>query len=229
MKKFLYIIALGLIFVLMQGCAVSNPITKAQAYDKMYSEKPIAILVMPPINRSTNVEAKGYFHSTLCVPLANAGYYVIPPFLSMEMLKKESAYDAELFLDAPVNKFGEYFGADVALFTIIHRWDKSALAAKVYVDIEYILKSTKTNEVIFSRIGHITYDASVSSGSGGLLGALVDMAASAISTALTQYVSVARSCNSYTLSDLPAGKYSPNHELDGTNNAGLKDFKVTLR
>jgi len=46
---------------------------------------------MPPINKSTNVEAKEYFHSTMNIPIANAGYYVIPPFLSMEILKKESA------------------------------------------------------------------------------------------------------------------------------------------
>ena len=72
---------------------------------------------MPPINRSTNVEAKEYFHSTLIVPLANQGYYVIPPFLSMEILKRESAYDAELFLNSTLSKFGEVFGADIVLFT----------------------------------------------------------------------------------------------------------------
>jgi hypothetical protein len=195
----------------------------------MYDEKPLTILLMPPINRSTNVEAKEYFHSTLNVPIANAGFYVIPTFLSMEILKKESAYDAELFLNSPLTMFGEVFGADLALFTIIHKWDKSGLAAKVYVEVEYIFKSTKTNEIVYTRKGDITYDASVSSGGAfGVWGALADIALSAINTAATQYVDVARVCNACTFKDLPAGKYSPFYGTDGEQLAGKREFKKTL-
>ncbi|WP_262504982.1 DUF799 domain-containing protein [Saccharicrinis fermentans] len=194
----------------------------------MYDQKPLAVLLMPPINKSTNVEAKEYFHSTLNVPLANAGYYVIPPFLSMEILKKESAYDSELFLNGSLNKFGEVFGADVALFTIINKWDKSALASKIYVEVEYILKSISTNEIIYQRKGNITYDTSIASSGGGLAGALVSMAASAINTAATNYMVVARAANSYTFKDIPSGKYSPDYGTDGDLPAGLKDFSVRL-
>jgi len=227
MKKIL--IVAGILSLLLNSCSTTKIATRKDLYGGLYTEKPISVLVMPPINRSTNVEAKEYFHSTLCVPLANAGYYVLPPLLSMEMLKKESAYDAELFLDNSVNKFGDYFGADVALFTIIHKWDKAPIAAKVYVGIEYILKSTKTNEVLFSRYGHITYDASIQSSGGGLAGALISMAASAINTALTEHIKVARACNTYSLNVLPSGKYNPNYELDGDMPGGLKEFSVTLR
>ncbi|MCX6258452.1 MAG: DUF799 family lipoprotein [Bacteroidia bacterium] len=212
----------------LYSCTSTEPIAKSVAYKGMYDEKPISILIMSPINRSTCVEAKEYFHSTLNVPLDNAGFYVIPPFLSMEILKNESAYDAEMFINSPLNKFAEVFGADLALFTIIHKWDKSGLAAKVYVEVEYVLKSTKTNEVVFTRKGDITYDASVNSGTGGLAGALTSMAASAINTALTKYVDVARKCNSYTFKDLPAGKYSPNYGLDRDELIGKKEFKVSL-
>ncbi|MDR3297347.1 MAG: DUF799 domain-containing protein [Prevotellaceae bacterium] len=214
--------------IFLSACALQQPILKSVAYKGMYDEKPVAILLMPPINRSTEVEAKEYFHSTLLVPIANAGYYVVPPFLSMEILKRESAYDAELFLNTPLNKFGEVFGADLALFTVIHKWDKSKLAAKVYVEIEYIFKSVKTNEIVYSRKGNVTYDASVNTGVGGGIGLLANVVASAINTALTQYVDVARSCNAYTFKDLPAGVYSPVYNLDGSEVAGKKDFSVTL-
>ncbi len=226
MKKFLYLI--GIIAITVTSCKVTEPIAKKEAYKAMYSEKPLAILLMPPINRSTNVEAKEYFHSTLNVPIANAGYYVIPPFLSMEILKKESAYDSELFLDGSLKKFGEIFGADVALFTVINKWDKASLAANVYVEVEYIFKSVVTNEIIYQRKADVTYNASVSTGVGGIYGALADIAASAINTAATKYVNVARVCNAYTFSDLPAGKYSPNNGTDGDLPAGAKEFKVTL-
>ena len=228
MKKFL--ISIGIAGILLTSCSVTKPTaTRMNMYGGLYDEKPISVLIMPPINKSTNVEAKEYFHSTLCVPLANAGYYVIPPFLSMEMLKKESAYDAELFLNESINKFGDFFDADVALFTIIHKWDKAPIAAKVYVDIEYILKSTKTNEVLFSRYGHITYDATIQSNNGGLAGALISMAASALNTALTDQIKIARTCNTYSLSVLPRGKYDPNYELDGDLSGGSKEFSVTLK
>ncbi len=213
---------------ILQGCTTTAPVTKMAAYSGMYAERPVSVLIMPPINRSTNVEAKEYFHSTLLVPLANAGFYVVPPFLSMEILKRESAYDSELFLESPLTKFGDVFGADLALFTIIHRWDKSGLAASVFVEVEYLLKSVRTNEVLYTRRGNVTYDTSVSSGAGGVLGALVDLAASAINTAVTKYVDVARACNAYTFKDLPAGKYSPRYGVDSLQVAGPKEFQVML-
>ena len=226
MKKILFLILVAVAF--LSSCTTTTPIAKSVAYKGMYKEKPLTILLMPPINRSTNVEAKEYFHSTLNVPIANAGFYVIPTFLSMEILKNESAYDAELFVDGPLTKFGDLFGADLALFTIIHKWNKSGLAAKVYVQVEYIIKSTKTNEIVFARTGDIYYNASVSTGLGGGLGALADLAVSAINTAATKYVDVARVCNTYTFNDLPAGKYSPSYGADGELPAGKKIFNVKL-
>jgi hypothetical protein len=226
MKNRLFLILIAAAF--LTSCGATSSIAKSEAYKGMYDEKPITILLMPPINKSTNVEAKEYFHSTLNMPIANAGFYVIPTFLSMEILKKESAYDAELFLNTPLNKFDKVFGADLAVFTIIHRWDKSGLAAKVYVQVEYIIKSTKTNEILYTRTGDVTYDASVSTGAGGIFGALANIAASAINTAATKYVSVARTCNAYTFKDLPAGKYSPAYGTDGAQLAGKKIFKATL-
>lgn len=226
MKNFLIVILIAIAF--LSSCTTTTPVAKSVAYKKMYDEKPLTVLLMPPINRSTNVEAKEYFHSTLNIPFANAGFYVIPTFLSMEILKKESAYDSELFLNAPMTKFGEVFGADLAVYTIIHKWDKSGLAAKVYVQVEYIIKSVRTNEIVYTRTGDVTYDASINTGAGGALGILANIAASAINTAATKYVDVARACNTYTFKDLPAGKYSPKYGTDGELPAGKQLFNVML-
>jgi hypothetical protein len=226
MKKYLIVFVLATLFTV--SCTTTKPVAKSDAYNGMYEEKPLTVLLMPPVNRSTNVEAKEYFHSSLNVPIANSGYYVIPPFLSIEILKRESAYDSELFLTSSLKKFGEVFGADIALFTIINKWDKSSIASKVDIEVEYILKSIETNEVLYSRKGAVTYDTSVSTGAGGTIGFLADLAASAINTAATKYVDVARSCNVYTFSDLPAGKYHEKHNVDGEEPAGKKEFKVKL-
>lgn len=208
------------------SCSTSIPILKTEAYKGMYSEKPLTVLLMPPINRTTSVDAKEYFHSTLNVPIANAGFYVIPTFLSMEILKKESAYDAELFLNAPITKFGEVFGADVALFTIIHKWDKTY--GMVYVEVEYIIKSVNTNEILYTRKGQINYNTNVQVNNAGLAGALISIAATAINTAATKYVDVARIANTYTFKDLPSGKYSPINMNESNEYAGPREFKATL-
>jgi hypothetical protein len=220
MKKTLI---LGVISILAISCVIKKPVAKSVAYKKMYTEKPITILIMPPINRSNNVEAKEFFHSTLHVPISNGGYYVIPPFLSMEILKSESAYDSELFINTDISKFGEVFGADVALFTIVHKWEKNALAANIKVEIEYIFKSTKTNEILYSRKGNIVYSTQVVSGGG-----LVGLAINAINTAATQYVEIARKCNALTFTDLPCGKYGTEYEKDGEAYAGDKEFSAYL-
>ena len=125
MKKTILFLGLAGI-ILLSGCAARKQqlSTKAETYKNMYEEKPVTVLIMPPVNRTENVAAKDIFHSTLCIPVCNAGYYVIPTFLSMEIMKQESAYDAELFFDSSLAKFGEVFGADLALFTIIHQWNK---------------------------------------------------------------------------------------------------------
>ena len=215
-----------LIVAIFYSCSTTKPILKTEAYKGMYSEKPLTVLLMPPINRSTSIEAKEYFHSTLNIPIANAGFYVIPTFLSMEILKKESAYDAELFLNSPLTKFGDVFGADVALFTIIHKWDKTY--GMVYVEVEYIIKSIKTNEILYTRKGQINYDTNIQVNNAGLAGDLMSIAATAINTAATKYVDVARITNTYTFKDLPSGKYSPINPNESNEYAGPKEFKVKL-
>jgi hypothetical protein len=209
--------------LIFTSCTTTSELKKSTAYKGIYNEKPLTILLMPPINKSTNVEAKEYFHSTLLIPLANQGYYVIPPFLSMLILKKESAYDAELFIDNPLTKFGEVFGADVVLFTTIHKWNKSY--GNVLVEVEYNLKSTKTNEVLFSRRGTIKYNTTVSSGTGS---ALLDVVLTTASTIGTKYVDVAKQCNWYTFKDMPVGKYSLQNEYEPDQYAGNKTFTVKL-
>jgi hypothetical protein len=226
--KLIKCLSLPVLAIFAASCA-SPALTKQQAYPNIYSERPLAIAVMPPINNTNNVEAKEFLYMTLSQPLCERGYYVLPSFLTMEMFKNESAYDAELFINTPVDRFGTVLGADAVLFTIINKWEKMALSSNIYVEIEYRLKSTHTNETLFERKGNITYDASVNSSGSGLLGALVNMAASAINTAMTDHIKVARVCNTYALSDIPAGTYNPIFDKDQAKFAGPKEFKQVIK
>ena len=43
------------------SCAPSLKMTRGENYPNMYKEKPTSIVIMPPINRTDNVEAKNTF------------------------------------------------------------------------------------------------------------------------------------------------------------------------
>ena len=219
---------IGIIMAVVSLASCSTPTTLSQQYPGMYEEKPLSIVIMPPINQTTHAEAKDYFYTTMYMPLCEKGYYVYSPYLTMEMFQQESAYDAEMFLEADLTPFRNVLDADAAMFTIIKDWRRNNVGGMLTVKIEYILRSTKTGQTLYTREGEIRVDTSIYGGSGGL-GALVGMIATAINTAATDKVVAGRKCTAFVLSDLPAGKYSPLHEKDASNPAGKKFIKATVK
>ena len=224
MKRILYFIILC---CMTASCGMISTVTRESQYAKMYEEKPITLLVMPPINNSTNVEAKDLLYTSISRPLVEAGYYVISPLLAMDVLKAESAYDSELFFDAPLTPFQNYFGADAVVFSIIDTWAKKGTG--IETKIRYVIKSAYSNEILFDRSCDLYLDLSIDSGANGLLGALVDLAASAINTAATDHIKAARKANYYILSDIPRGKYSPDYMLDKGIIAEPKDVVARVK
>lgn len=221
------IIILAVTTLLTISCA--QQITRGDQYAKMYEEKPMSIVVMPPINQTNHVEAKDYFYTTLYTPLCEKGYYVYSPMLTMEMFQTESAYDAEQFIEADLSQFRNVLGADAAIFTIIKSWKRNNIGGTLTAGVEYIIRSTKTGETLYKREGLIKVDTSVNSGGGGLLGGLINLAATAISTATTDKVIAGRRCTAYVLSDMPEGKYGKNYDKDQKMPAGKSYIKATVK
>lgn len=210
------------------SCGTSKT-TMGEQYPEMYAEHPVSIAIMPPINQTTHAEAKDYFYTTMYLPLCEKGYYVFSPYLTMEMFQQESAYDAEMFLEGDLGQFKNVLGADAVMFTIIKDWRRNNVGGTLSVKVEYILRSTETGKTLYTREGDIKMDTSISSSGGGLFGALGNLIATAINTATTDKVIAGRRCNAYVLSDLPAGKYSPDYEKDAKNPAGKKFVKATVK
>lgn len=205
MKKLVYVLLAALV---LASCGAPTR-TRGSLYPEMYKEKPVTLLVMPPINNSANVDAKELLYTSISRPLAEAGYYVISPTLAMEILKQESAYDAELFIDKPLKPFRDFFGADAVVFSVIESWAKQGLG--INTEIRYIIKSTLTDQVLFDRTCDLFLDLSVNSSNGNkkatLLDLLIDVAAGALNTALTDHIEAARKANYYIFQDIPVGKY----------------------
>ncbi|MBQ6299745.1 MAG: DUF799 family lipoprotein [Bacteroidales bacterium] len=229
MRKFVCII---LTTLALSSCGVSN-LTRSSLYPKMYEEKPVTLLVMPPINNTANVEAKELLYTSISRPLAEAGYYVISPSLAMDVLRQESAYDAELFIDRPLRQFHDFFGADAVVFSIIDSWAKQGIG--INTKIRYLIKSTLTDEVLFDRTCDLYLDLSVHSssrdkdGNTSFLGVLIDLAAGALNTALTDQIEAARKANYYIFEDLPVGKYDNLYLKDQDFPAEPKDVTKSVR
>ena len=180
--------------VLLSSCGLLSEQTQRRedAYATLYRENPRSIVIMPSINETNQVELKDNFYATLLKPLTERGYYVFSPFLAKELMEQESAANAEDFIHGNVAPFYRVFGADAVLFTIIHRWEKVALQAKIEIDVEYLLRSTKTGETLFSRRFEGAVDLSQDKGGRGILSTLVDIVVGAISTSMTDKVVAAR-------------------------------------
>ena len=219
MKKY---IILGLMAVLMSSCA--EKITRDSQYAKMYEEKPLTIVVMPPINQTNHVEAKEFFYTTLYAPLCEKGYYVYSPLMTMEMFQSESAYDSEMFIEGDLSQFRNILGADAAMFTIIKSWKRNNVGGKFTVGVEYILRSTKTGETLYKREGLIKVDTSVNTGIG-----IISLVATAINTAATDKVVAGRKCTAFVLSDMPEGKYGTLYDKDQKKLAGKSYIKATVK
>ena len=204
-------IAIALVALTMASCATSSSVTREARYPKMYAEKPTSIVVMPPINRTNHVDAKDFFYTTMYTPLCEKGYYVFSPMLTMEMFQAESAYDAENFLEGNLTQFRNVLGADAAMFTIIKSWSRSNIGGTLY-----------------QREGKVKIDTSVNTGSKGLLGALLDVAATAAKTAATDKIEAGRKCTAFVLSDMPEGKYGLNFGKDMQSPAGAARVTATV-
>ncbi|MBR2777527.1 MAG: DUF799 family lipoprotein [Prevotella sp.] len=223
MKK---VIIFGLVALIMSSCA--QQITRGEQYPKMYEEKPLSIVVMPPINQTQHVEAKDYFYTTLYTPLCEKGYYVYSPMLTMEMFQTESAYDAELFIEGDLSQFRNVLGADAAMFTIIKSWKRNNVGGSLTAGVEYVLRSTITGETLYKREGLINVDTSINGGSSGI-GALVGLIATAVNTAATDKVVAGRKCTAFVLSDMPVGKYDKMFDQDQKQPAGKSFVKATVK
>src|SRR5205823_6749577 len=115
-------------------------------YSKLIAANPKAILVVPAVNKSVDVDAADYFLSTLSVPLAERGYYVFPVNLVKRMLEDDGLSDAALVHGADPIRLCNLFGADAVLYATIERWTAKyiLLSTQVEVEFNYVLKDGKT-------------------------------------------------------------------------------------
>ena len=191
MKNIFYIFAVGYLVASCSGLPVQ---TKLEAYPAMYDDrKPLSVLVIPAINNSTAAEATDYFNVTITEPLSNVGYYTMPVEIVKDIFLKEGIVDSTMIKGLPTTIFKKNFGADAVLFVTINKWDKQyiVLAGNVTVSMDYVMLSTETSEIIWQYSATQTIDTTAES-SGFII---ADLISTAITTATTDYVPIAKQAN----------------------------------
>lgn len=207
MRLFAALSMILLLGAMLSGCA-------AQRHDLsvFYAHRPRSIVVAPVINESTEISAPTVFMSTITAPLAERGYYVFPVYLTSILLQDLGLSEAGHVHLLPPQRFLDLFGADVVLLITIRDWSTKylVLQSSVVVDMDYLLKDTRTGLVLWESRQPVAYS------SGG--GDLITMAVSAAVNALvTDYRPLAQQANRMVFlppNGIPAGPYHPEYQQD---------------
>lgn len=210
-----FLLIFVILAVMITACAPAK-VAKKDAFPEVYNERPLSILVLPPINVTTAADAKEYYLTTVAEPMSYAGYYILPIEVTSNILNLVGLPDTEMVNEVHLQKFKEFFGADAVLIVKIVKWDTTyaVLAANVAVGVECVLKSTTTFKNLWQYDGIIVVDTSGGSGGGGLIGLAVKAVVTAIATATTDYVPIARRVNYMVIGSMPYGKYHPGFDTD---------------
>jgi hypothetical protein len=161
---------LGLTF--LGGCA-----TKAPPYDyaAFMKAKPATLLVLPPVNESPEVNATSGVWSHATLPLAEAGYYVLPVTLVDETFRQNGVLTGNDAQEIPLTKLREFFGADAAVYMKIKKYGTSyaVLASETRVEIEGRIVDLRSGELLWQGKAVATSAEQQQQSQGGLVGLLV--------------------------------------------------------
>ncbi len=158
--------------VLLAGCATKAPPYDYSAFQKA---KPVTLLVMPPVNESPDVKATPAVWAQATLPLAEAGYYVLPITLVDETFKQNGVTTANDAQDIPYQKLRDFFGADAAVFIHVKRYGTSyaVIVSETRVEVEARIVDLRTGALLWDGKAVATSAEQSQQQQGGLVGLLL--------------------------------------------------------
>lgn len=166
--------SLCLLFPVLYGCATVSSGPDYRAYRE---HLPRSLLVIPPLNDSTDVNAPYVFLSTITRPLADIGYYVFPVAVVDNYFKENGLPTPDEMNTVPLDKLGQVFGADAVLYAHINEWGQKflLLESATVVSVSCRLVDVKSGATIWE--GTARARESTGRGQGHNLAALLVTAA----------------------------------------------------
>jgi len=167
---------LPLLLVFIAGCATTPPFD----YSSFRNHRPRSILVLPPLNQTTDVNAPYTYLSTITRPLTECGYYVFPVAVVDAYMKENGLPSPEEMHGVALNKIRNIIGADAVLYVTIEEWGQKYIVVQSITTIKAKARliDTASGEVIWQG----TQAVSQGSGGGG------DPIAMLITAAVTQMI-----------------------------------------
>lgn len=212
--------------ITLTGCATPEAPMDYSAFKK---SNPKSILVLPPINHTTEVIAPYGVLATVTVPLAEAGYYVFPVALVDETFKNNGLTVSEDMHAVSPKKLSEIFGADAVMYIEVQEYGTSynILASDTVVVVQAKLVDNKTSEILWqgkARAASSEQNDNNNNNNGfGIVGMLVEAAVTQIfETAFDTGYEIAGTASARLLSPeapngLLYGPRSPKHGKEALN------------
>ncbi|MSQ18235.1 MAG: hypothetical protein EXR39_01435 [Betaproteobacteria bacterium] len=209
--------ALAVALVLV-GCATPQPYD----YTAFIQSRPVSMLVLPPLNETPEVLATYGVLAQVTMPLAEAGFYVVPVSLMDETFRQNGLNNAAEIHDVSPPKLREIFGADAVVYLKVTRYGTSyaVISSETAVRVEGRIVDLRTGQLLWHGAAAASSSEQQRSNQGGLIGLLVQ-------AIVTQIVSTATDA-SYNYADIASqrllfprqngvlfGPRSPNYQKDG--------------
>lgn len=162
------------IAALATGCASHKPYD----YTAYKQSRPRSLLVLPPLNESPEVAASYGMLSQVTMPLAEAGYYVLPVTLVDETFKQNGMSTASDIHGVAPAKLKDIFGADAALYVTVSKYGTrySVISSDTVVSASAKMVDLKSGAVLWSGFATASNNEGNNNSGGGLVGLLVTAA-----------------------------------------------------
>ncbi|MDZ7923341.1 MAG: DUF799 family lipoprotein [Marinagarivorans sp.] len=176
-----------------------------------YSAEPVilprSILILPPTNRSVEVNAPYIFLSTITRPLAEKGYYVFPVAVIDRFMRENGLQISAEMHAIPLAKLREHIHPDAVLYVDILDWGQKyqILTSKAVVSANLKLVDAHTGNVIWENRAYAS-ESPNNSGNNGLAGMLIQAVADQVIGSLSDKTyELSRVANNQAVDRLPDG------------------------
>ena len=190
-------------------------------YTVFRQNRPVSMLVLPPVNETPEVTATYGVLSQVTLPLAEAGYYVVPVSLMDETFRQNGLNNPVEIHDVSPQKLREIFGADAAVYIKVTQYGTGyrVIESETRVTAQARIVDLRTGQLLWQGGATASSSEGRSSSQGGLAGLLVSAVVSQIietaSDTSFKYAGVAsQRLLSHRNNGVLYGPRSPNYQRD---------------
>lgn len=167
----------GLVATLAAAALLGGCATQRTPYDytAFRQSKPASLVVLPPLNHSPDVTGGIGVMSQVTLPLAEAGYYVLPVSLVDETFRENGLTTPDDIHALDRAKLREVFGADAAVYIEVKQYGTSyaVISSNTVVAVEARIVDLRTGELLWQGRAAASSAEQQQSSGAGLVGLLV--------------------------------------------------------